>query len=87
MSSEGISIAKLNEMKKAAEEAKKEKADLTDSSTSKKNIRSQEEKRVDKIGTYLKPSEKKKFINMIGRKTESDAVRELILEFIKKDSN
>ncbi len=42
------------------------------------------EKRVSKIGSYVKPSEKEAFINLLGRKSESDAVRDLILEFIKK---
>ncbi len=82
---EKISLAKLNQMKKAAQEAKEETADLTYSPTDKRKTKAVQEKRTDKIGTYLRPSEKEKFLSLIGRKSESDAVRELILTFIKKD--
>lgn len=80
-----ISLKKLNQMKRAAQEAKEETADLTDSTPSAKKKTPVQEKRTDKIGTYLRPSEKEKFLSLIGRKSESDAVRELILAFIKKN--
>ena len=38
------------------------------------------------IQTKLKPSEKDKFLSLIGRETESNIVRNLILEFIKNNS-
>lgn len=83
--SEKMSITKLNKMKEAAKEAKEETADLTDTPITKKKVKPVQEKRTDKIGTYVKPSEKERFISLLGRKSESDAVRELILDFIKKN--
>jgi len=41
------------------------------------------EKRTVTIQTVLKPSEKKAFLDLIGREAESSVVRRLILEFIK----
>ena len=43
------------------------------------------EKRTANKMTYLKNSEMEEFLSLIGRKTFSDATRELILEFIKKN--
>ena len=52
------------------------------------NISYQEtkEKRTVVIQSLLRPSEKKALLSLIGRETGSNAVRALILEFIKKDS-
>lgn len=47
------------------------------------SIKETEEKRTIVIQSMLRPSEKKTFLSLIGRKTESNAVRDLILEFIK----
>ncbi len=41
------------------------------------------EQRVAKIASYVRPSEKQAFIDLLGRKSESDAIRELIIEFIE----
>jgi hypothetical protein len=41
-----------------------------------------EEKRTSSVQSLLKPSEKECFISLIGRETESNAVRNLILKFI-----
>jgi hypothetical protein len=43
------------------------------------------EKRTANKMTYLTNSEMEEFLSLIGRKTFSDATRELILEFIKKN--
>lgn len=45
-----------------------------------------EENRTVVIQSKLKPSEKKEFLDLIGRETESNAVRNLILEFIKNNT-
>ena len=50
------------------------------------SIKEAEEKRTVVIQSILRPSEQKAFLALIGRKTKSNAVRELILEFIKKDN-
>lgn len=49
-----------------------------------KPIKKVVEKRLAKIGSYVRPSEKEAFINLLGRKSESDAIRELILKFIEE---
>ena len=76
-----MSEAKLKKMQAKVAEASHEKTDLTPVKTLKKETA--QEKRSVKILSNVKPSEKKAFIDLIGRKTESDAVRELVLAFIE----
>jgi hypothetical protein len=58
-----------------------QKADLT-ASTVKLTVKN--EKRDKRICSYITDAEKEKLLSLIGRKSESDAVRDLILEFINK---
>ena len=44
------------------------------------------EKRTAGRMVYITPSEMEKFLSMIGRETYSNAVRDLILAFIKKNN-
>lgn len=74
---------KLDKLLKAADEAKDKKADLT----AEVKRTSTEEKRTKKVGSYIKPSEEEKFLSLIGRKSTSDAIRELILDFNKKNTS
>lgn len=52
-----------------------------------KNLKSEEEKKTKKIHTYLKPADYDEFISYLGRKSESSAIRNLILEFNQKNRN
>lgn len=49
------------------------------------SIKETKEKRTVVIQSMLRPSEEKTFLSLISRETKSNAVRDLILEFIKKD--
>ncbi len=48
------------------------------------SMKETEEKRTVLMQVTLKPSEEKDFLSLIGRETKSNAVRALILKFIKK---
>jgi len=74
-------MVKLSKLNDAISGVKDQKSDLRKSSSKEKTTK---EKRSVKMGSYVKPSEKEAFLKLIGRKTESDAIRELILEAIKK---
>lgn len=78
-----------NAIANAVKQATPKKADLTAVTTKitqEKPAEKPVEKRIAKIGCYVKPSEKTAFIKLLGRKSESDAIREMILEFIKKNN-
>lgn len=47
------------------------------------NFSMKEENRTKRMQVMLKPSEYETFIKLIGRKSESNATRELILDFLK----
>jgi hypothetical protein len=44
-----------------------------------------DETRTASVISKIKPSEKEAFLNLIGRKSESSAIRELILDFIERE--
>lgn len=46
-----------------------------------------DEKRTKPAHTYLTKSEYNDFISLIGRATVSDAIRDIVLEFIEKNKN
>lgn len=45
----------------------------------------EKQKRTEILQTTITPSEKEVFFSMIGRKTASNAIRELILNYIKNN--
>lgn len=51
-----------------------------------KTTKKPEEKRTKPAHTYLAQAEYDGFIELIGRKTVSDALRDLVLEFIKQNA-
>lgn len=72
---------KLGKLLIAAGEASAKKADLSATPTMKK-LASKQEKRDCRVASYLRQSERDQFMELIGRETESNAIRDLILRFI-----
>jgi hypothetical protein len=76
-----------NLLKEATKEASQEKIDLQGAvlmtPAQIEALKQTKEKRTAGKMVYITPSEMDKFLSLIGRKTYSNAVRELILEFIK----
>jgi len=70
-------------LKAAADKVAAEKANL-EGKQEKKLVKAPIEKREERLAGYVKKSEKDKFLSLIGRKSESDAIRDLVLEFIAK---
>jgi hypothetical protein len=73
--------AKLKKMQEKVIQESHTKANLTPNKTVSKKALS--EKRSVKVMSNIRPSEKAAFIALIGRKSESDVLRELVLNFIK----
>lgn len=73
---------KLEKMKAKMNKLANQKADLTPQKTQK--IKAQANIRTKRISSYLTQKEKDDFINLLGRKSESDGLRELILKAIEK---
>ena len=73
--------AKLKKMQEKVIQEIHTKANLTPNKKVSKKALS--EKRSVKVMSNIRPSEKEAFIALIGRKSESDVLRELILNFIK----
>lgn len=74
-----LNLSKLEKLQQAASEAAGTKADLSPT------MEKTEEKRTVKMGAYVKPSEKEEFLSLIGRQSESDALRDLVLKFIESN--
>lgn len=72
-----MSKKKLEEILKAAAEEKDNVADLSATV-----VKQPLEKRDTRLTGYVRPSEKEDFLKLIGRTSESDAVRELVIRFI-----
>lgn len=77
-----MSDNKLEKMKAKMNKVANQKADLTPEKTMK--IKAQQSVRTKRISSYLTQKEKDDFINLLGRKSESDGLRELILSAIEK---
>ena len=84
----------LNEAKKKGEFNLKDavittpqKLSQTENNASKIKLDTPKEKRDVSGMTYLTRSEMDSFLSLIGRKSFSDAARELILDFTKKNKN
>ncbi len=71
---------KLSKLVADGKKAQGEKANLNVSAPKKAVV---SEQRTARLASYVRPSEKESFLNLIGRKSESDAIRELILKFIE----
>lgn len=76
---------KLEQMKAKMNKLANEKADLTPAKTLKK--KAEATMRTKRISSYLTEDEKNNFLDLIGRKSESDALRGLILTYIEKNKN
>ena len=76
---------KLEKMKAKMNKVSEVKADLTPAKTLKK--KAEASMRTKRISSYLSEDEKNSFLDLIGRKTESDGLRELILKAIKEGKN
>jgi len=74
---------KLNKMLAKAENASNKTADLSFKGQTVKN-EPPKEKRSVHVKSNLTPTEKKDFLALIGRKSESNVIREMVLKFIKK---
>jgi hypothetical protein len=74
---------KLEKMMKKVNKVADKKADLTPQDTLK--VEAKAKIRDKRISSYLTDKEKKEFIALIGRKSESDALRDFILNFIKEN--
>jgi hypothetical protein len=72
---------KLEKMMQKVNKVADKKADLTPQDTLK--VEAKAKIRDKRISSYLTDKEKKEFLSLIGRKSESDALRELILSFIQ----
>jgi hypothetical protein len=71
---------KLAKLKQVAFVASKESADLTAMPETK-------ESRTAKVSASVKPSEKAALIEMLGRRSESDLIRELLLAWLVKEKD
>lgn len=72
-------------MQDAAQEVNSDKADLLVIASPSKNPHSKKTVKRDKrVACYLTTQEKNDFLSLIGRESESDAIRELILNMIKE---
>jgi hypothetical protein len=78
-----INLTKLSKMQQATAEVQSKKADLK-LKVETPPVEEAKEKRTVKMGSYVKPSEKEQFLSLIGRKSESDGIRDLILKFIEE---
>jgi hypothetical protein len=76
---------KLEKMKAKMNKVAETKADLTPGKTLKK--KAEATMRTKRISSYLSEDEKNAFLDLIGRKSESDGLRELILKAIKEGKN
>ena len=76
---------KLEKMKAKMNKVSEVKADLTPAKTLKK--KAEASMRTKRISSYLSEDEKNAFLNLIGRKSESDGLRELILKAIAEGKN
>lgn len=85
-------MARLDDVLAKAGKAKDKKTDLS----FKKNMptpasvpakKKAAPKRTTSIISYVTKQEKEQFISLIGRETESNAVRDLIIQFINKGKN
>ncbi|MEY8215705.1 MAG: hypothetical protein RPR97_14635 [Colwellia sp.] len=76
---------KLEQMKAKMNKVAHTKADLTPTKTLK--AKAEAKMRTKRISSYLTADEKEAFLNLIGRKTESDGLREVILKVIAKGEN
>jgi hypothetical protein len=76
---------KLEKMKAKMNKVADKKADLTPTKTLK--AKAEAKMRTKRISSYLTAEEKEAFLNLIGRKTESDGLRELILKVIEEGKN
>lgn len=73
---------KLEKMKAKMNKVSEVKADLTPAKTLKK--KAEASMRTKRISSYLTEEEKNSFLDLIGRKSESDGLREVILRVIKE---
>ena len=73
---------KLEKMKAKMNKVADTKADLTPTKTLK--AKAEAKMRTKRISSYLTAEEKESFLNLIGRKTESDGLREVILKVIEE---
>ena len=79
-----MSKSKLDIMQAAALEAKSEKSDLLVIASPKQEKKvTATIKRDKRVASYLTAQEKEDFLSLIGRDSESDAIRELVLAMIK----
>ena len=76
---------KLEKMKAKMNKLSEVKADLTPAKTLKK--KAEASMRTKRISSYLSEDEKNAFLGLIGRKSESDGLRELILKAIAEGKN
>jgi hypothetical protein len=74
--------AKLAKMKARMLETSNQKADLTPGKTLEEKKKAKV--RDKRLSTYITEQEKEGFLKKIGRKSESDALRELVLKFISE---
>jgi len=72
---------KLAKMMEKLNKVADKKADLTPQETLKAEAKAKI--RNKRISSYITQEEKNEFLNLIGRKSESDALREITLAFIK----
>jgi hypothetical protein len=71
---------KLEKMKAKMAALGEAKADLTPAKTL--EAKNKAKIRNKRLSTYVTEEEKQRFLNLIGRQSESDAIRELVLKFI-----
>ncbi len=77
----------LNPLKNASKEAHSGKIDLNATVLMRPEQLQAKEKRTAGRMVYITPSEMETFLSMIGRETYSNAVRKLILDFIRNHNN
>ena len=73
---------KLEQMKAKMNKVADKKADLTPTKTLK--AKAEAKMRTKRISSYLSEEEKNDFIKLIGRKSESDGLRKLVLRAIEE---
>ena len=74
---------KLEKMMAKMNKVADKKADLTPKKTL--EDKAQAKIRTKRISSYLTEDEKNTFLDLIGRKSESDALRELILNYLEQN--
>ena len=80
-------LGSSNLLKDATKEAQAKKLDLESTVLMSPDQLRPKEKRTAGGIAYITPSEMESFLSMIGRETYSNAVRKLILEFIRKNNH